>query len=254
MNLAPFRAVDDLDGHEFNPFPRGGKRQQLFRLNFELLRAQSDSIERGKLNQAKTALAVSKLTPRQLGKFSAHPAIHHAPHPRHLVRLVHAITHNQRSVRLVRCPQELWDIGRRVLSVAVHAERPGKVNGARAPPARRQGSTLPLRGSVRKDGCTCSLCLLRRLIRRAIVNDQHARQNSPDLLNQSVNARALVAARNHDCALLRPIHRGRENTKTRLNSKHQMRLSSKHAIFLHGKRKIAQRRYKRICVDRARIA
>jgi hypothetical protein len=102
--------------------------------------------------------------------------------------------------------------------------------------------------------CPRSFRLLRGLIRRAIVDDQDVRQDLPDLLHQCVNVRALVAARNHDCALLRPIHRGRENTKTRLNSKHQMRLTAKHAIFLHGKRKIAQRRYKRICVDRARIA
>jgi hypothetical protein len=145
MNLAPFRAVDDLDGYEFNPFPRCGERQQLFRLNFKLLRAQSNSIERGELNQTKTALAIRKLAARQRGKFSAHPTIHHAPHPRHLVRLVHAVTDDQRSVRSLRNLQEFWDICRRVLSIAVHAERPGKANGARTEPAGRERGPLALR-------------------------------------------------------------------------------------------------------------
>ena len=46
--------------------------------------------------------------------------------------------------------------------------------------------------------CPHSLRLLRRLIRRAIVNDQDVRQDLPDLMDQCVNARALVVARNHD--------------------------------------------------------
>jgi hypothetical protein len=149
MNLAPLRPVDDLYRHELNALARRDECKQLFGFDLELRRVQLNSIQRIEPHQSKSALAVRQFTTRERRQFSTHPTIHDTTHKGHLARLIHSIADNERRRRAFSALQKISNVARRVLSIAIHAQRPGEAALTRKVPSRSQGRPFALRGGVR---------------------------------------------------------------------------------------------------------
>ena len=156
--------------------------------------------------EAEPALRVRQGNAEAPGEQGAHCAVDNPPHGGHGETRRETIADDQRGARVGGAPQELRDVGGRVLAVAIHCQRPRKPELFGQRESVQEGGAFSARAREPDDARAGGLGLGSRAVRRSVVDHNDGWERLADDFDEGKNRVGFVVAGNESCATRRPVH------------------------------------------------